>query len=323
MSITVSVIVPTCGRARLLERCLDALLAQDLEPSRYEVIVVDDGQGPEEKRPVEALCARRAKPRVRCLASSGRQGPAAARNLGLGAAQGAVVAFTDDDCVPATDWLTKGLQGFSGNAAGVSGKIIVPVPPVPTDYELSIARLEQAEFATANCFYRRDVLLKAGGFDERFTAAWREDADVFFILLEAGNAMVFSPDAVVVHPVRPAPWGVSIREQKKSLFNALLYKKHPRLYRERLQNFPPFRYYAAVTALGLSLAALASGRPRHALAAAGAWLALSAHFCARRLRDTAQTPSHRAEMAVTSALIPPLSLFWRLAGALKYRVPFL
>jgi len=59
-----------------------------------------------------------------------------------------------------------------------------------------------------------------------------------------------------------------------------------------------------------------------AASAAGAWALLTARFCARRLRRTSRAPRHVAEMVATSVLIPPLSVFWRLYGAWKFRVPF-
>jgi hypothetical protein len=60
-----------------------------------------------------------------------------------------------------------------------------------------------------------------------------------------------------------------------------------------------------------------------ALGGAGLWLMLTARFCARRLRGTSHAPAQVAEMAVTSALIPLLSVYWRLRGALRFRVFFL
>ena len=56
--------------------------------------------------------------------------------------------------------------------------------------------------------------------------------------------------------------------------------------------------------------------------AAGAWLGITGTFCRDRLRDTRRSPGHVLEMAVTSAVIPPVSLFWRLYGAVRYRVRF-
>lgn len=64
------------------------------------------------------------------------------------------------------------------------------------------------------------------------------------------------------------------------------------------------------------------GRPGIALAGGALWAALTLNFCARPLRHTSTDPRHVLEMAITSALIPPLAIFWRLYGALKFRVFF-
>jgi hypothetical protein len=197
------------------------------------------------------------------------------------------------------------------------------MPAIPTDYERNATGLGTAEFVTANCFCRRDVLAATGGFDERFTAAWREDSDLYFRLLEEGRRVVHAPDAVVVHPIRPAPWAISLRQQRKSLFNALLYKKHPALYGRFIQPAPPWHYYRIVAALlGTGIGVLRRSR---LLMAGGicVWLWLTARFCAGRLRGTSHAPDHVVEMIVTSALIPPIAVFWRIRGALKFRVVFL
>jgi hypothetical protein len=123
---------------------------------------------------------------VRYIALTGAHGPAAARNAGWRGARGAILAFTDDDCIPDPGWLRAGLSAFTGDVAGADGTIVVPLPERPTDYQRDTAGLAGAEFATANCFYRRDVLAAVGGFDERFSMAWREDSDLFFALLERG-----------------------------------------------------------------------------------------------------------------------------------------
>jgi hypothetical protein len=129
-------------------------------------------------------------------------------------------------------------------------------------------------------------------------------------------------DAVVVHPVRPAAWGVSLRLQRKSRFDALLYRKHPRLYRERIGPGRPRHYYAVVAAVAVGGVAAIVGAWWVVLAAAAVWLALTIRFAARRLRGTSHAPRHVAEMVVTSALIPPLSVSWRLCGAVRFRVWF-
>lgn len=284
----VSVVVPTCGRPALLARCVDALKRQTLPRCRFELIIVDD--------------------------TASRAGPAAARNRGWRQATAPVVAFTDDDTEPDPDWLRAGLAAMDEGADAVTGRIRMPLPPgTPTDYERDAAGLERAEFVTANCFVRREVLERLGGFDERFRLPWREDSDLHFRLLESGARLASAPDAVVVHPVRPAGFGVSLRQQRKIMFDALLYKKHPRLYRERIRATPRWDYYAIVASLLLGLA----HSPFLAL-----WLLLTVFLFFARVQGTRRTRRDVAEVFLTTLAIPPLAVFWRLVGALRFRVAF-
>lgn len=322
MAVSVSVVVPTYKRPHLLERCLAALAAQDVDSGTFEVIVADDGTDDATRRAVDRWQGQGGL-RLAYVPVHDNHGPAAARNRGWRKARGSIIAFTDDDCVPAPDWLRAGLAAFDEDIAAVWGRIEMPLPLDPTDYELDASRLQQAEFATANCFCRRDMLATVGGLDEHFTAAWREDSDLYFNLLEHGAWIRRAPAAVVRHPIRPAPWGVSLRQQRKVLFDALLYKKHPRLYRSRIRSRPPWHYYGVSGMLVLGLLALAAGSMTLALAAGAAWSWLTGRFCWSRLQHTSRRLSHIVEMAVTSAFIPPLAVFWRLAGALKFRVVFL
>ncbi len=326
----VSVVIPTFKHPDLLMRCLQALMQQDFDATSFEVIVADDAACEETKQQVEAY-ARRVVAcgyTVRYIAVTGSHGPAAARNAGWRAAQGEIIAFTDDDCIPAPGWLKAGMAAFVDGVVGVSGKLVMPVRSIPTDYERNAAQLATAEFITANCFYRRDCLAAVGGFDERFTIAWREDSDLIFTLLHhhstnAHGRFVNAPEAIVIHPVRPAPWGISLKQQRKSMFNALLYKKHPQLYRQKIQANPPWHYYGIVGALVGMLVGLFTKNRWLAAAAGCLWVALTGRFCLQRLEQTSHHPSHIAEMLVTSALIPPLSVFWRIRGAIKFRVFFL
>ena len=331
----VSVVVPTYKHPEMLQCCLNALISQDFVPDEYEIIVVDDANYEETRQQVacwvkqvrkEKLAKQERMPMIRYIpVESTCHGPAIARNLGWKAAKSPIIAFTDDDCIPCPDWLTKGLEVFSNShdISAVSGRVIMPLPEIPTDYEYNAAHLETSEFVTANCFYRRDVLLDMGGFDERFTMAWREDSDLFFTLLTHGKTYVCVPEVQVVHPVRPASWGVSIRQQRKSMFNALLYKKHPTLYRERIQSSPPWHYYGIVLAFLTGLFGLIRRSKLLMVRGFSLWGWFTARFCRRRLEHTSHAPSHIVEMIVTSVLIPPLAIYWRIVGMFKFRVPFL
>jgi len=297
-------------------------MAQEFDRSRYEILVADDAPDPETEALLAELRARWPQPVLRYVPVTRGRGPAAARNHGWRLAQGEVVAFTDDDCMPALDWLRAGLARLGPEVAAAAGRICMPLPTPPTDYEANAAGLTEVEFATANCFCRREALAAAGGFDERFRRAWREDSDLYFTLLERGQRVLRAPHALVVHPVRRASWGVSLGQQRNAFFESLLYRKHPALYWRRAHTQRPWPYYGAVAGGLAAAASLLAGRPRLAAAAGLLWLLCTARFCLRRLRGTSRRPGHVLEMAVTSLLIPPLAVFWRLAGALRHRVLF-
>lgn len=322
----VSVVVSTCGPPALLARCVDALLAQTLEAQHWELLIVDDGHGEETAAFFEKLRARtRGRPAVRYLRPNAppRSGPAAARNRGWQAARGAVVAFTDDGSVPDRDWLRQGLYAMGAGPAAVRGKVEVPVPGRLTEHGRLTQALASAEFVAANCFVRRDALRRVQGFDERFRRAGREDADLHFKLLREFGEVPAAPLAVVQHPVREAPWGASCARQADAMFDALLYKKHPQLYRAkmgRLHAPPP--YYGMVLGAAAFLVALLAGWALAAALAFMAVLGLGAHLAVRRLEGTARDARHVTETLATSFAIPFVALYWRLRGAWRFRVPF-
>jgi GT2 family glycosyltransferase len=321
---TISVVIPSCGRLDLLDRSLDALLRQSHDPRTVEIIVVDDEP---DHHTLHLVAGWRNPtpergPRLVYLANTAPHGPGAARNRGWRAARAEIIAFTADDAVPQPDWLTNGLAAVADGADVVCGCIQTPVPPRPTDRQKSAHAHERADFTSANCFIKKPVLEQLDGFDERFHVQRGSDADLHFRLIEHGLRIVRAPQALAVHPMRPTPWGASLLQIRHAVFDALLYKKHPLLYRQRIEAHPCWNYYAIVAALLVALACWWLGAGLLALAATVVWFGLSLRLCARRLKDTTHSASHVVEMAVTSLLLPPLAVFWRLAGALRYRVRF-
>src|SRR4051794_28592888 len=127
--VRVSVVVPTYRRPELLGRSLAALVAQDFDPSAFEVLICDDAGSEDTRRQVESIAAG-SRPTIRYLPVMGRHGPAAARNVGWRAARGAIIAFTDDDCIPEPRWLSEAEAAFEGDVAAVSGRVVVPLPGV-------------------------------------------------------------------------------------------------------------------------------------------------------------------------------------------------
>lgn len=324
----ISVVIPTYRRPALLRRCLEAVLAQRLpDEEGFEIIVIDDGHDEATRVTVEALADEHATagPALRYLRPAEGRGPAVARNCGWRAASSPLIAFTDDDTIPQPGWLAHGARAMAdGRLAAVCGGVRVPLERRrPTDHERMTQGLETAEFVTANAFVRRQCLLRIGGFDERFKRAWREDSDLQFRLMRECGPVGRCPEAVVLHPVRAEPWGVCLRQQKNTFFDALLYKKHPHLYRQRIRRMPPWNYYLIVALTIAAPLLVLAGEGSAALTAALIGLAFVLQLACQRLRHTARTPGHVLEMLATSALIPFLSVYWRLRGAVHFRAGFL
>lgn len=315
----VSVVVPTYRRPELLERCLQALARQQYPREDYEVLVCDDAVSAATRTRVGQL--RQAwgnRPALRYLPVTETRGPAGARNLGWRSAKAEIIAFTDDDTVPEPDWLRHGVYALTPDIAAVTGTTVMPIPDPPNDYERDAAGLTRSEFITANCFVRRSALQAVGGFDPRYTMAWREDSDLHFALLDSGRAIKREPLARVLHPVRKVRFAAGLGMQKKVMFDMLLRRKYPMLYRRRIQSTAwPF-YLAVTAALVAAVLLAASGHAYAALVAATVWIALSVRFFLRRLRGTRRSARDVADLAVTSACIPLLSIWWRSVGLLRF-----
>jgi hypothetical protein len=189
--VDVSVVIPCRDDHLSLLVALDAIAAQDFPASRREVIVVDGGGGEAADTAIRARGAR--------LLSDGGRGPSAARNVGIDAARGDVVAFTDADCVPRFDWLTRLVDPFTQTAevGGVAGGMRMPRRTLIGRMEDNDARCRYRGYITSNVAYRREVLLEVGGFDEDLVCA--EDYDLAWRVMDAGHRIEREPRAIVLH----------------------------------------------------------------------------------------------------------------------------
>ena len=324
-----SVVIPTYQQPALLLKCLDALGRQRLPYDQFEIIVVDEGNSPETETAVLLFAKQIARDsgsiEVRYLGQPERRGPAAARNRGWRAARGRIIAFTDDDCLPEPEWLSSALPCFQRGAQVMSGQLRVLLPNEPTPLDRTATFLRRAEFMAANCFCRKATLDRVGGFEEAFDTAWREDSDLQFKFLQAGIPISKCPEAVVVYPIRPCPWYGLLQDERKNCYDALLYKRHPNLFRERI---PTYRrqvslYYASVVSIAIGLVALLLGQERLAIMGLSIWTVLSADLAMDHLPSSPLTWLTLKHAVLTAVATPFLSVYWRLYGAIKYKVLFL
>jgi HAD superfamily hydrolase (TIGR01662 family) len=315
----VDIVIPTVGRASL--RALLASIGASSGPRPHRVFVVDDRR--ERNVPLD-LGSLDEDLRARVTVLPGKAGgPASARNAGWRASRAAWVAFLDDDVVVGAHWLEElahDLHALAPDVAGSQGALSVPLPATrrPTDWERNVAALEQSQWITADCAYRRAELLAAGGFDERFRRAYREDADLALRIAARGKRIARGARRAK-HPPGAAPWHVSVRLQAGNADDVLMDALHGRDWRARAgAPAGAFRAHAvAVACAALAAASAFAGRPRTALAFASAWAGLTARFAWRRIAPGPRTPREAAAMLVTSAAIPFAAVFHRARGHVR------
>ncbi|MEU1367775.1 glycosyltransferase [Streptomyces sp. NPDC005803] len=318
--VSYSVVIPTIGR-RCLTDCLEALAAAAV-PAPYEVFLVDDR--PAADGPLDTVGAGPLTDRLRLLATHGR-GPAAARNAGLREVTTPWVVFLDDDVRVGADWgsrLADDLAAADPVTVGVQGRLTVPLPAdrEPTDWERCTAGLQDAAWATADMAYRTQALRKAGGFDERFRRAFREDADLALRMMDAGWKLTRGSRSTL-HPVRPADRMVSVRAQRGNADDALMGHLHGADWWGRAAA-PRGRLprHLAVTVAGLAAAGLIlGGRPRAAAVAAGVWALGTAEFAWARIAPGPRTAPEVVTMIGTSVVIPPLAVRHWAVGRVRHR----
>ncbi|MBI4544600.1 MAG: glycosyltransferase [Gemmatimonadetes bacterium] len=148
---SVSIIIPTRDRPGSLRRCLDSLCRQSAAGSMFEILVVDDGSGAATRRVVEEMRGWRGQ-QLRYL-NQPERGANAARNRGVGEAQGEVVVLVDDDVVAPPDWLRLLLEGLQARSCdAVTGPVRLRLhgsSPVRHEGELAAYLTGVAEPATA------------------------------------------------------------------------------------------------------------------------------------------------------------------------------
>ncbi len=231
-----SVVVCTHNGHATIRETMDAVCR--LEYPDFEVIVVDDGSPTDEvARIVGEYLAGPIDVR---LIRTPNLGLSAARNTGMHAATGSIVAYIDDDAYPDSQWLTYLASTFRRTSfAGVGGPNVSPVtdglvadcvaraPGGPTHVLLDDSHAEH--IPGCNMAYRRDALLAVGGFDPQFRVAG-DDVDLCWRLKHHGMSLGFSPAAMVWHHRRNTVRGYWKQQCGYGKAEALLERTWPEKY---------------------------------------------------------------------------------------------
>jgi O-antigen biosynthesis protein len=226
----ISVVVCSFNGGRTIGETLVAL--ENLDYPDYEIIVVDDGSTDQ----TGCIASRHD---VRLIRTE-NNGLSAARNLGMNAANGEIVAYIDDDAYPDPHWLTYLASAFMRTEhVGIGGPNIAPpgdgviagcvanAPGGPVHVLLSDEMAEH--IPGCNMAYRRERLTAIGGFDPRFRLAG-DDVDVCWRLQERGWTLGFAPTAVVWHHRRNSIRAYIKQQRGYAKAEALLAEKWPGKY---------------------------------------------------------------------------------------------
>jgi len=200
-----SIIVPTYNRPVQLSICLKSLVELKYQRDRFEVIVVDDGS----KESLNSVVQPFSKEITVKLVSQFNAGPAAARNTGVKHAKGEYIAFTDDDCRPAHDWLQQ-LAFHFGTAKNhaIGGKTINALirnlyssaSQLHVDYLYEYYNPDPQKahfFSTGNFALPAKIFDTVSGFDHSLITG--EDREFCDRLHDYGYSMRYAPEVVVYH----------------------------------------------------------------------------------------------------------------------------
>jgi hypothetical protein len=222
-----TVVIAAYNAASTLSECLSSI--RELNYPDYETVVVDDGS-------TDATSEIANQSGVRTIRVE-HQGLAAARNTGVDAASGEVVAFIDADARADRDWLYHLVEAISRrDAAAAAGPNFAPdpqsaraaamaaAPGLPREVRAGDDRL--AQLCGCNMAITRAALLKVGGFDPMFTSAG-DDVDLSWRLAASGETLAYAPGAVVIHE-RRATLAAYLRQQRGyGIGEGLLFRKYP------------------------------------------------------------------------------------------------
>ena len=225
----ISVVVANYNGERTLKACLQSL--ERLNYPNYEVLLVDDGSTDKTREIASSIT------KVRYLHHERNLGLSAARNTGIAAATGEIIAFTDADCRADEDWLYYLAADFLASDFVAIGGPNLPPPedsPVaaavmaspggPAHVMLTDRRAEHIPGCNFAAF--KWALTEIGGFDPIFHRAG-DDVDVCWRLQQAGYKIGFSPAAFVWHYRRPTVQAYLAQQHGYGQAEALLVRKHP------------------------------------------------------------------------------------------------
>lgn len=235
----VSIVIPVLNEEKNLPKVLSSISKLNYPEKKFEVIIVD-GYSKDKSVEIAKKFGAKVVYNSQVLRGAGCQ-------IGIESSQGEFLAFTDADCVVPNDWLRGLLKHFkSRRVAAVGGANVTPQDDTPfakgageaiwlltragSRYGFSNRKVvEIYHNPGCNVVYRKEAVIKAGGYNPNLTTC--EDEELDFRLYQKGYKILFTPDISVDHYRRPTYRKVYIQSYRYSLGRAEAVKMHWRMVR--------------------------------------------------------------------------------------------
>lgn len=220
MKSSVTVCLAVRDSEKYIESCVKSLLAQTIRD--FEIVVVEDPPYDRTKKILDSF----KDGRIVYSRNPNSFGMYKTRNICVKQAEGNYIFFTDDDCVVSKDWIEQGLKLLArSGCVGVEGRTYyISEEYEPTYSDRIVQNKKGGEFMTCNMAYKKNTLVRIGGFDERYS--YNGDRDIALRAKRLGK--IFFNSRMIVYHQRSVLRPRQFVQTAKSIRNrVLLCRKFP------------------------------------------------------------------------------------------------
>ncbi len=225
---SISIIIPAYNSRKTIAQTVESCLSQTYESGHFQIIVVDDGSTDNTADIIKKYSVK--------YIYQNNSGPAAARNAGWKAASGRIICFTDSDCVPEKDWVSKIANKYTSEDIGAVGgsydiqnkqSLLAKCIHEEIVQKHSVTSEQTNYLGSFNVSYRKTVLEKVGGFDTSFKQASGEDNDLAYRVKKAGYNLIFDKNIKVGHYHQTKLLKYMKEQYRHGYWRMKLYRIHP------------------------------------------------------------------------------------------------
>lgn len=214
----VSIVMIAFNEEKYIGKSIECILDQTYK--NFELIIVDDFSS---DNTLTKILKKRDN-RIICIRNEKNLGPVESRNRGVEVSKGKYLFFTDGDCYPQKNWIFEGMKSFKKEVCiGVEGKIVL-TPEGNAISDKNVMNINGNEYMTGNIAYRKEIFLKAGGFNNEFKDYY-EDREIAIRIQKYGR-IFFNEKMLVAHQLKKWSFKGFIKNAKKVKGLVLLYRRY-------------------------------------------------------------------------------------------------